>query len=663
MATLCAPLDVHNSSPEQAQQESSDLGAVLARTPGVSVRREGGLGSDARFSLNGLTDDQVRFFFDGVPLEFTAYALGIANVPVNRVELIEIYSGVVPVRFGADAIGGAVNLVSARAEPRSGASASLQLGAYETRRLTLAGSYYHARTGLFARSSLFLDHARNDYPVDVQVPNEVGRLEPARVHRFHDRYDARGAELEVGALRQPWARRIALNLFASNAEKDLQSNANMTTPYGEATTSERTLGAIFRSEHTLSPVLGLETAVGYSYRRNHFLDVTECIWDWFGRCVGQRAAPGELGRSSDALQWTHAAYGRFHFSWLPSAAHTVRLSLAPTWVTRTGEERRLMPGQRDPLEAEREIWSLVNGLEYRLRLLDDALENVLFAKQYLQRQNSDELLPSGMAVSRDQAVHRIGWGDGVRYRFTEAVYGKLSYEWATRLPSADELFGDGRTVLSNLQLQPETSHNFNLTLAAALPGGAAGAFRGEVTGFARSVGDLILILGSDAFQTYENLFSARSVGVEANATWTSPGEWLVLEGSGTYQEFVNTSSSGLFADYAGDRIPNRPWLFAYGSARLQRRSALAPSDELAFTARSSWTHAFYLSWESIGSNATKPRVDDQLVFDLVLSYLVGEQPQLSSSIELQNVGNAKIIDVYGLQRPGRSAYAKITVGY
>ena len=37
---------------------------------------------------------------------------GIANVPVNLIERVEIYRGVVPIRFGADALGGAVNLVS-----------------------------------------------------------------------------------------------------------------------------------------------------------------------------------------------------------------------------------------------------------------------------------------------------------------------------------------------------------------------------------------------------------------------------------------------------------------------------------------------------------------------------------------------------------------------
>ena len=46
---------------QQAKQQAADLGEVLARTQGVAVQRAGGLGSDLRFSMNGLTDEEIRF--------------------------------------------------------------------------------------------------------------------------------------------------------------------------------------------------------------------------------------------------------------------------------------------------------------------------------------------------------------------------------------------------------------------------------------------------------------------------------------------------------------------------------------------------------------------------------------------------------------------------
>ena len=113
---------------ETVKLKTVDLGEVMAKTEGVSVQRAGGLGSDTRLALNGLSGDQVRFFYDGIPLDFSPYAFGIANVPVNAIDRIEVYKGVVPIQFGADALGGAVNLVSPEINKKFGGSASYQIG-------------------------------------------------------------------------------------------------------------------------------------------------------------------------------------------------------------------------------------------------------------------------------------------------------------------------------------------------------------------------------------------------------------------------------------------------------------------------------------------------------------------------------------------------------
>src|SRR5262249_46315399 len=152
---------VHVVETETARRQSADLGEVLARTQGVGVQRSGGLGSETRFSLNGLTDDQIRFFLDGVPLELAGYPFGIANVPVNLVERAELYRGVVPVRFGADALGGAVNLVSDDHVDGTHAGGSLQVGSFGTLRATVNGRHL-SHWGWLTRVSAFHDHADND---------------------------------------------------------------------------------------------------------------------------------------------------------------------------------------------------------------------------------------------------------------------------------------------------------------------------------------------------------------------------------------------------------------------------------------------------------------------------------------------------------------------
>src|SRR5690606_24842701 len=143
---------VHVVSTERAKRQTQDLGEVLARTQGVGVQRSAGLGSDTRLSLNGLTDDQIRFFLDGIPLDFMGYPFGLANVPVNLVDRVEIYRGVVPVRFGADALGGAINLVSDRSiKAGTHGAASLQVGSFDTYRATVIGHHLDEQRGWLTR--------------------------------------------------------------------------------------------------------------------------------------------------------------------------------------------------------------------------------------------------------------------------------------------------------------------------------------------------------------------------------------------------------------------------------------------------------------------------------------------------------------------------------
>jgi vitamin B12 transporter len=648
---------------ERAKRESADLGEVLARTQGVGVQRGGGLGSSTLFSLNGLTDDQVRFFLDGVPLELAGYPFGIANVPVNLIERVEIHSGLVPVRFGADALGGAVNLVTDNDLQGHKLGASYEVGSFDTHRLTLSGRYQHEPTGLFARATGFFDYARNNYPVDVEVPDERGRLSSARVDRFHDAYRAAGGNAEVGIVGRPWAKRLLLRAFVTDFDKDYQHNIVMTVPYGEVTYGELSSGASLRYEQPFGHGVSLSAIGGYAYTRGTFLDVASCVYDWFGRCVRERTTPGETDtRPHDQVYWDHSGFGRVNLSWRLRAAHTVRLSIAPTYLTRTGDERRQSdPAARDPLSAERNLLSLVNGLEYQLDLIGNRLENILFVKEYVQVLHSEEPRPGDVFRRRDRDTHRLGVGDGLRFRFTPWLYAKASYEWATRLPRPDEVFGDNAFVVANLELEPETSHNFNLGMTLDARDTRAGSWRATVNGFLRNADHLIVLLGNDRVQSYQNVFGARSLGVEGAIGWTSPGEYLVLDANSTYVDMRNTSSEGTFGDFEGDRIPNRPYLFANASARLQFGRVFAPRDELSLTCNTRYVHEYFRGWESVGLVEFKQVIATQIVHGVGLGYLVrDDHGNLSTTLEVQNLTNEPVFDFFGVQRPGRAFFVKTT---
>ncbi|HVW24972.1 MAG TPA: TonB-dependent siderophore myxochelin receptor MxcH [Polyangiaceae bacterium] len=648
---------------QKARGETADLGEVLARTQGVAVRRDAGLGSNTRFSLDGLYDDQIRFFFDGVPLAVAGFPFGVADVPVNLVDRVEIYRGVVPVRFGADALGGAVNLVSTDRRG-SHADVSYQIGSFGTHRITAGGKYEDEKTGLFARADTFFDYTKNDYDVNVQVPDAQGRLHDATVPRFHDGYRAFGVAAEAGVVDRPWAERLSLRGFYTGYDKDLQTNAVMTVPYGEVTYGERVFGFTARYDQPLSTKLRLEVLSSYSRREITFVDKSDWVYNWYGERILKRKIPGEIaGQPYDDVYWQNDFYDRALLSWSLPRDNTLRFSVSPSYSDRTGEDRTFTSStERDPLSAKKERLSVVSGLEWQLDLLEQRVENVAFAKSYVFHAAYEDVLPGNIfrPLSRDKDT--FGGGDALRFRATPWLYLKASYEYATRLPNTDELFGNGVLVSPNLSLEPEVSHNVNVGPRLELRRGRFGDVTVDINGFWRESQNLIVLLGSAQFMTYQNVYTARSRGVESAAAWSSPGRWITLDGSLTYLDLRNASSSGTFGKFDGDRVPNRPWLFA--SFGLRGRVARLPariSGALEPFYAGRYVHSFLRGWESIGLADYQQKVPAQLSHDVGVTYGFTLEPaRIGTTFEIDNVTNALLFDSYGAQRPGRAYYFKLT---
>jgi vitamin B12 transporter len=598
-----------------------------------------------------------------VPLELIGYASGFANVPVNLIDRVEVYSGVVPVRFGADALGGAVNLVTDPALPGTHAGLSYELGSLGTDRLT--GSVRVRDHGVYARADGYFDHATNDYPVDVTVADlTTGKLTPVTTDQFHDRYVAGGGSIEAGVVDQPWAKRLAVRGFANDFAQQYQSNETMGRVYGGVSYAQASGGGSVLYADSFAHDVSVDAVAGYAYTRGHYLDRSRCIFDWLGHCVGMNK-PGEVDDSPhDQVSNEHGVFARANARWKIAPGHELRLAVAPTFDTRTGHERETASGSIDPLAGTRELISLVNGLEYQLDGWGDRLENVAFVKQYYQRQAAEDPEPGVGFEHFDRHTVKFGGGDGVRVRFADSVYAKASYEYATRLPSAVEVFGNNAFTVPNLQLVPEPSHNVNLQLTLEHARTPVGELAASATGFFRSIDNLIVLLGFDNNENYANVFGARDYGVEGSLTWTSPGDYVALDGNATYQDLRNDSSGGTFGKDKGSRVPNQPYLFANATARFQLHDLWRAHDELSLRFNSRFVNEFFRTWENEGDKATKQTIPSQLVHTVGLGYLVrGERTTVSTVIEVSNVTDEKVFDFFGLQRPGRAFFWKTTLDF
>lgn len=658
------------------KRRASDLGEVLGRTFGVSVRRTGGLGSDTRFSLNGLQEDQIRMFINGIPIEHS-FPGNIANIPVDLLDRVEIYRGVVPVRYASDALGGAVNIVTnQKFEPRIGGS--YEIGSFGTRRATVMGRYSQPGGGLAAGVEAFADGAKNDYAVDVEVPDERGRLHPATVERFHDRYRAYGIAVDAGVVDVPWAKRLILRGLRAAYDKQHQNNLVMTVPYGEVFYGEALNSLQLQYEHAPLPGLEVEARASYGHSTIHFSDQSAWVYDWFGRRVRERRIHGEIeGEPHDQLIWEKKAFARAGVRYEPVPGHAFRLATSGDFSTRTGDERiQADPNSRDPLTAQQDLYKQVSGLEYQLglfkkggqggisdgdRRVEHVLDNIFFLKSYLYRLDSEEPLPGGIFRERDENEHRFGIGDGVRVLLTDYLFVKASYELATRLPRPDEVFGDGILVHANLELEPEISDNANLGARLELEETPVGDVMLDVNAFLRDTEGQIVLLGNDRFFTYQNVYRAVSTGLEGAFEYHVPGRVFAFDGSFTWTDQRNQSDDGAFAGFRGDRIPNRPWLQGSFGARARVTRVFDRRDELEpfYTAR--YVHEYYRGWESVGLKEFKQVVPTQLVHGAGVTYSLRRgTAAVWTTLEVQNFTDQRAYDFFGQERPGRAFFLKVT---
>jgi hypothetical protein len=183
----------------------------------------------------------------------------------------------------------------------------------------------------------------------------------------------------------------------------------------------------------------------------------------------------------------------------------------------------------------------------------------------------------------------------------------------------------------------------------------------DINGFLRESDRLVVLLGNDRFLSYQNVYKARSLGIENALSWLSPGRYLGLDGTLTWQDVRNASDSGTFGDFEGDRIPNRPYLFGSWGARLRFANMPGAEDTIEPFYAGRYVHGFYRGWESQGLRQFKQVVDTQVTHAGGVSWNVDYYPYRGSlTFEVDNFTDAKVFDNFGVQRPGRAFYLKLT---
>ncbi|WP_314275774.1 TonB-dependent receptor [Capnocytophaga sputigena] len=650
---------------QQLRNLNSNAADMLARVSGVKMRETGGVGAEANINLNGFTGRHVRIFIDGVPMNEANASFRINNIPAELIERIEIYKGVVPVTFGADALGGAINVVTRKSRYNYG-NLSYTFGSFNTHKSTLNLGQF-LTDNISVELNAYQNYSDNSYKVFTEYLDlQTGTYSKEKrwFKRFHDRYHNEAIIGRVNIFDEKWADKLSFALNYSQEDKQLQ-NANL---------MQKVFGGKYRKSHNYSSSVEYEKknilkglsfflTGRYDFTTTQNVDEEARRYSWTGEYEPM------VTRGESQLQNTifegKTGYITSHLDYQLNEKHSFQLTHTFSNYTRRNKNMLITNYTLDSDFMRRVNEKNISGLSYKFT--PSERWNILAFGKYYNTAVTGPVIISGQgsrAVYEEETHHTqaLGYGGATTYQLLKPLQVKLSYEKSFRLPTDTELFGDGDLEIGNYKLKPENSDNLNVNLsyqpafkAHSLLVEAGFAYRYIKDYIIRSIISAGANEGSAGSRNHGNVLN---MGVDATLRYFYKDVFSV-GGNLSYMNLRNkeefTETGRLSAIY-NDRLPNMPYLFGNADATCNIGSLIAKRDKLSLNYNLFFTEEFFTSWQSEG---TKIKVPRQLSHDVSLTYYTPNK-RLSLSVEAKNITDELLYDNYSLQKAGRAFYAKLS---
>ncbi|WP_278638741.1 TonB-dependent receptor [Capnocytophaga sputigena] len=650
---------------QQLRNLNSNAADMLARVSGVKMRETGGVGAEANINLNGFTGRHVRIFIDGVPMNEANASFRINNIPAELIERIEIYKGVVPVTFGADALGGAINVVTRKSRYNYG-NLSYTFGSFSTHKSTLNLGQF-LTDNISVELNAYQNYSDNSYKVFTEYLDlQTGTYSKEKrwFKRFHDRYHNEAIIGRVNIFDEKWTDKLSFALNYSQEDKQLQ-NANL---------MQKVFGGKYRKSHNYSSSVEYEKknilnglsfflTGRYDFTTTQNVDEEARRYSWTGEYEPM------VTRGESQLQNTifegKTGYITSHLDYQLNEKHSFQLTHTFSNYTRRNKNMLITNYTLDSDFMRRVNEKNISGFSYKFT--PSERWNILAFGKYYNTAVTGPVIISGQgsrAVYEEETHHTQAWGYGgaTTYQLLKTLQTKISYEKSFRLPTDTELFGDGDLEIGNYKLKPENSDNLNVNLsyqpafkAHSLLVEAGFAYRYIKDYIIRSIISAGVNEGSAGSRNHGKVLN---MGVDATLRYFykdifSVGGNLSYMNLRNKEEFTETGRPSAIYN---DRLPNMPYLFGNADATCNIGSLIAKHDKLSLNYNLFFTEEFFTSWQSEG---TKIKVPRQLSHDVSLTYYTPNK-RLSLSVEAKNITDELLYDNYSLQKAGRAFYAKLS---
>lgn len=640
-------------SMKQLQGTVSSVEDVLSKTVGVTIRATGGVGSTSRLSVRGLEGKRIGFFIDEAPMNGNSDFINVDDIPVDMIDRIEIYKGIVPAKFGGSAMGGAVNIVIKEYPPRY-LDASYSIESFHTHKANTVFKRNLIKPGLELGGGGFYTYSKNDYVMDS--PFQKG----LRVKRDHDRF-----ENIVGALglkaRKWWFDEVEFELVCLTNRKQIQG-IQQNIRFAESKSTVYALENNLKKKDFLTEGLDLDMHNVAVYTRYNFADTAMHRYNWdLTEIPPVSVYGGEVGPNPSLSTVKKFVFAnKTNLEYLISKQHSINLNILAGIVNGQPKDPLKEKAIGHKTDFDSKTSNFVAGLGYEYKSLNDKIVNALTAKYYYYSMKTSVSDQWGRIIE-DVDLKKSYWGvsEAFRYRFTPTLLAKASAGYEVRLPTEDELVGDGFLTIPSGGLKPERGTNLNIGMLYD-KGVSKNLFQVEVNVFYSHLQDMIRYTRGFLQGKYQNFGEMRSIGVEAeikadlcrwmygyaNATWQDLRDTRAYE----YESTVPNPTKGL-------RMPNIPYFLANAGLEFHKEDLFGVKrTNTRLYSDVSFIEEYFFDFEQ--SLHQERRIPRSIKVDLGLEYSI-LNGKVTFSAKVGNLTNARLLSEFNYPLPGRTFGARI----
>ena len=635
----------------------SSVQDILLKTVGITLRSSGGVGSSSRISVRGLEGKRIGFFIDELPLGEQTDYIDINDIPIDMIDRIEIYKGVVPARFGGSSLGGAINIVI-REYPDKYADLSYGYESYNTHKAQGVFKRNLKQRGLVFGIGGGYTSSDNNYTFDS--PFQEG----LRITRNHDKY----RKLIIGGsfkAKKWWFDEVELEPVFVKTYKEIQG---IEYDIREAHSQSLMTGLSNKLEkdNFLTEGLNLDMFNGLVLTKMNFIDKATRRYEWDGSSYPTPSRyGGEAGYNypSDSDDKKLTFINKTNLEYILTERHSLNINSVFSMANGTPKDdlKTLSLGKQVNFDSQMRSW--ISGLTYDFRTLNDVFLNSLTVRHYMYTMHT-QMAPLFVPGKYDVDVSKSDFGvnNAMRYRFLPSLMGKLSAGYEVRIPSETELLGDGIAVIPSPDLLPERNLSANLGLLFDLTGKHPTNAQIEMNFFYMYLQDMIRYTAGLIGAQYQNFGEMRTLGVEFEVK-ADVLPSLYLYGNTTYQDLRDTRAyepeSTVPNPTKNKRMPNIPYLMANAGLEFHRENLFGGTGQnTRLFADVAFVEEYYYDFEM--TQLQKRRIPRSTTIDIGFEHsFLNNKVFLSGKV--RNITNEKTLSEFNRPLMGINGGVKLRV--